>query len=49
MWVWFLSVLLGLVGLVAYVGKIDPLASFAFWLVLLGLALMLVATAVKGL
>ncbi len=44
---WVVSLVLGALGLLGYLG-IDVLAGFAFWLVLVGLALLLLATAIKG-
>jgi hypothetical protein len=46
---WWIAFALGLIGLLAYVGNIAGLSQYAFWLVLIGLALMLVATRVRNL
>ena len=46
---WVIGLLLGLAALLGQQGIVPSLASMAFWLALIGLALMLVATAVKGL
>ena len=43
---WVISLVLGVVGLVCFF--IPAVATFAFWIVLVGLALLLVATAVTG-
>jgi hypothetical protein len=46
---WWVALVLGAVGLLASVVSIPVLSGLAFWLVLAGLVLLLVATAVKGL
>jgi len=46
---WLIAVLLGIIGLVAYLGSVSALTPYAFWLAALGLALLAVATVVKGL
>jgi hypothetical protein len=46
---WIIAVFLGLIGLVAYLAAVAPLAPYSFWLVAAGLALLAVGTAVKGL
>ncbi|MGA9398609.1 MAG: hypothetical protein WBV22_10170 [Anaerolineaceae bacterium] len=46
---WWIAVILGVLGLLAYMGSLAALSSYAFWLVLIGLVLMLVATLIKDL
>jgi hypothetical protein len=47
--VWLIALILGIAGLLGFLVTIPVLTSLAFWLVLIGLALLLLATAVKGL
>jgi hypothetical protein len=47
--VWLIALIVGIAGLLGYLVTIPLLTSAAFWLVLIALALMLLATAVKGL
>jgi hypothetical protein len=46
---WIIAAILGVAGLLGALGVIPTLAGFAFWLVFVGLGLMLLATTVKGL
>ncbi len=46
---WWIAVILAVVGLVANLGVIPALASFAFWILLVGFALLALATVIKGL
>jgi heme A synthase len=46
---WWIAVILGALGLLATLGTIPALAGLAFWLVLAGLVLMLLATYLKDL
>jgi len=46
---WWIAVILGVLGLLAYMGSLAALSTYAFWLVLIGLVLMLVATLIKDL
>lgn len=45
----WISVVLGALGLLGELGVITAVAGFAFWFVMAGLILMIVATMVKGL
>lgn len=47
--VFWICVVLGLLGLLGAIGVLAFLAPFAFWLVFIGLALLLIALLVKGL
>lgn len=47
--IWLIALLLGVAALLGQVAAIPVLTGLAFWLALVGLALMLLATAVKGL
>jgi hypothetical protein len=47
--VWLIALILGIAGLLGKLVEIPVVTDLNFWLVLIGLALMLVATAVKGL
>lgn len=46
---WWIAVILGVLGLLGKIATIAVLTDLSFWLVLVGLALLAVATAVKGL
>ena len=41
--VWYIAAALGVVGLISYLFTIPVLTSLAFWLVLIGLILLLLA------
>lgn len=47
--VWIIAVVLGVLGIVAYLGVLPPLAPYAFWLVVIGFVLLVLATVMKGL
>lgn len=46
---WIIALILGLLGLLGMLGTIPVISGLAFWLVVIGLALMLVATITHGL
>jgi hypothetical protein len=46
---WYIAVALGAVGLIGYLFTIPVLTALAFWLVLIGLILMVLAPFIKGL
>jgi hypothetical protein len=46
---WLIGLLLAVLALLGQQGIVPAVTSMAFWLAFIGLALMLVATAVKGL
>jgi hypothetical protein len=46
--VWVIAVVLGVLGIVAYLGILTPLVPYAFWLVAIGFILLAVATLLKG-
>jgi hypothetical protein len=46
---WWVALILGVLGLLGHWGQVAALAPYAFWLVLAGLVLLLVATLVKNL
>jgi len=46
---WIISLILGIVGIVGYFVTIPFVTVYAFWFVVVGLVLMLLATALKGL
>ena len=46
---WFVALALGIIGLIAQLVTIPVLSGLAFWLVLLALILLLVATFLPGL
>lgn len=46
---WIISLVLGAIGLLGYLVTIPVISGLAFWLVIIGLALLLLATAITGL
>lgn len=46
---WWIAVILGVLGILGQVAAIPVLSGIAFWLVLAGLALLVLATLIKGL
>jgi hypothetical protein len=46
--VWIIALILGIVGILASMGVIAALATYAFWLVVAGWALLLIATLMRG-
>jgi uncharacterized membrane protein YtjA (UPF0391 family) len=46
---WWIALILGVLGLLGYSGNLADVSPYSFWLVLIGLALMLVATLIKNL
>lgn len=46
---WWIALILGVLGLLGYSGNLDAVSPYSFWLVMAGLALMLVATLIKNL
>jgi heme/copper-type cytochrome/quinol oxidase subunit 1 len=46
---WWIAVVVGVVGILATFVSVPVLSGFAFWLVVIGFALLAVATVVEGL
>ena len=46
--VWIISLVLGAIGLLGYLVTIPTISGLAFWFVAVGLGVLLVATATKG-
>lgn len=46
---WIIALVIGILGLIGYVVSLGFLTDIAFWLVLVALVLMLVATWIEGL
>jgi hypothetical protein len=46
---WWIALILGVLGLLGFTGSIAALSPYSFWLVMIGLVLMLIATLIKGL
>jgi len=46
---WLISLVLGIIGLIAQLVTIPVLSGLAFWIVLVALVLLLVATFIPGL
>jgi len=46
---WWIALIVGVVGIIAHLVTIPVLSTFAFWLVVVAFALLIVATLLKGL
>jgi heme/copper-type cytochrome/quinol oxidase subunit 1 len=46
---WWIAVIVGLAGILANAGMLPFLAAYAFWLVVIGFVLLVLATLVKNL
>lgn len=46
---WWIAILLGILGILGKVVSIPILSALAFWLVVIGLVLLALATVIKGL
>jgi heme A synthase len=46
---WIIAVILGIVGVVGMLGTFPVIAGFAFWLVVAGWVLLVLATLLEGL
>jgi hypothetical protein len=46
---WLIALVIGVIGVLAYLVTIPVLSGFAFWIVVVALVLLLVATFVSGL
>jgi hypothetical protein len=46
---WLIAVILGVLGIIAFLVTIPVLSGFAFWLVAAGFVLLALATLLKGL
>lgn len=46
---WLISLILGIIGLVGFVVSIPVITGLAFWIVIVALALLLLATFIPGL
>ena len=46
--VWIIALILGIVGILGALGIITALGVYAFWLVVAGWALLLIATMIRG-
>lgn len=46
---WWIAVILGVLGILAFLVKIPVLSGFAFWLVALGFVILALGTYFKGL
>jgi len=46
---WIIALVLGIIGLIAQLVTIPVISGLAFWIVLVGLLLMLLATYIEGL
>jgi len=45
---WIIALILGILGILASLGVIAALAAYAFWLVVAGWALLLIATVMRN-
>lgn len=46
---WWIAVILGVLGLIGHFGTIAVLSQYSFWLVAVGLVLLVLATLIKDL
>jgi hypothetical protein len=46
--IWIIALILGIVGILGAMGVIAALATYAFWLVVAGWVLLLIATVMRG-
>jgi len=46
--VWIIALILGIVGILGFLAIITALSTYAFWLVVAGWAVLLVATIMRG-
>lgn len=46
---WWVAVILGVLGLLGHLGTVAALGPYAFWLVMAGLVLLVLATLIRGL
>jgi len=46
---WWIAVLLGVLGLLGFVGTVPGLSPYAFWLVFAGLVLLVLGTLLRNL
>ncbi|HEX7587242.1 MAG TPA: hypothetical protein VF478_02910 [Anaerolineae bacterium] len=46
--VWIIALILGVLGILGSMGIIAALATYAFWLVVAGWAVLLIATIMRG-
>lgn len=46
--IWIIALILGIVGILGVLGIITALAAYAFWLVVAGWAVLLIATVMRG-
>jgi heme/copper-type cytochrome/quinol oxidase subunit 1 len=46
---WLIAVIVGVVGIIAGLVSIPVLSGFAFWLVVIGFVILVLATLMKGL
>ena len=46
---WVVAAILALLGLLGHFGELGELAQYSFWMVFIGLVIMLLATLIRGL
>jgi hypothetical protein len=46
--VWIIALILGIVGILGFLQIVAALSAYAFWLVVVGWALLLIATVMRG-
>ena len=46
--VWIIALILGIIGILGFLAIITALSTYAFWLVVAGWALLLIATLMRG-
>ena len=47
-WVWIAALVIGIIGIIASLVTLPVLSGFAFWIVVIAWAILVVATALKG-
>lgn len=45
---WIIALILGIVGILAFMGVVATLGAYAFWLVVVAWAILLIATMMRG-
>ncbi|HXV42822.1 MAG TPA: hypothetical protein VEC96_07145 [Anaerolineae bacterium] len=45
---WIIALILGIVGVIASLVTIPVLSAYAFWIVVIGWLILIIATAIKG-
>ncbi len=46
---WWISLIIGVIGVIAHLTSLGVLTTYSFWIVVVGFALLLLGTLLKGL